>query len=73
MIKTFGCVLVKVPEYFQALMVNKWVHKRHGGTGLGLAITKRLVELLKGTITVDSRVDQGSTFSFEVPVILEAN
>ena len=41
--------------------------RTHEGTGLGLALTKRMVEVLGGTIRVDSTKGEGSTFAVELP------
>lgn len=44
--------------------------RRHGGTGLGLALSRKLAELMGGSITVESQVNKGSTFHLLLPCTL---
>jgi signal transduction histidine kinase len=81
--KNEGVIVIKVsdtgigikPEdrerIFEAFEQVESTHRRRfEGTGLGLALTRRLVELLGGTIGVESQGDQkGSTFTVTIPFV----
>ncbi|MBI5598122.1 MAG: response regulator [Deltaproteobacteria bacterium] len=43
------------------------ITREHGGTGLGLALTKKLIELHRGHIWVDSKTGKGTTFTVKIP------
>jgi len=44
--------------------------QKYGGTGLGLAITKRICEMMGGDIFVESKPDEGTTFSVHLPAVM---
>ncbi len=59
----------KLFSKFQRLDMKK--NRNIEGTGLGLAITTSLVQMMKGTISVESTYGQGSTFTVRLPQRVE--
>lgn len=57
----------KIFEPFMQVKKNK---SKRMGYGLGLAITRRLVELMDGSVTVESEVGKGSVFTVNFPQIM---
>lgn len=63
-----GIPLDKQQSIFDAFTQIDGSYKRSAsGTGLGLTISKRLVELMGGTISVESTIGQGSNFVIDIP------
>ena len=71
-IDTGGGIPAEAQEYiFESFrQVEGSATRQHGGVGLGLSIIKQLVELMKGSIAVESETGKGSTFIVTFPIKL---
>jgi signal transduction histidine kinase/DNA-binding response OmpR family regulator len=64
---------IGIPKTLQSKIFTRFYQvdasqtRAFGGTGIGLALTKELVDLLQGTISVNSEVGKGSTFTVALP------
>ncbi|MEO1895314.1 MAG: ATP-binding protein, partial [Methylococcales bacterium] len=62
-----GMTQSQIKSLFQSFVqVDYSSSRKFGGTGLGLAICKKLTKLMNGEIWVESKPNQGSTFSFNL-------
>jgi PAS domain S-box-containing protein len=66
-----------IPEEFRSRLFDRFTQfdssstRRSGGSGLGLSIVKGLVEGMDGSITLDTQVDQGTTFHVYLPRVAD--
>ncbi|WP_226582662.1 response regulator [Microseira wollei] len=58
----------EINKIFQPFVQSKAGIDAAEGTGLGLTISQRYIELLGGNLTVNSQVNVGTTFKFQIPV-----
>ncbi|MBW4464932.1 MAG: response regulator [Pegethrix bostrychoides GSE-TBD4-15B] len=63
-----GIAPEELDKLFEAFQQTETGRQAQEGTGLGLRISRRFVELMGGEISVASQVNQGSCFSFQIPV-----
>lgn len=66
---------IGVPEDMQEKIfepfkqVDSMIVRQHGGTGLGLSISQKLTRMMGGDMSLESKVDEGSVFTFTLPYV----
>jgi signal transduction histidine kinase/DNA-binding response OmpR family regulator len=63
----------ELPRLFDPFYQSSKTKKAHQGAGLGLAISQRFVQLMGGTLQVQSQPHQGATFSFQIRAVPSAS
>lgn len=65
---------IGMDETFTSMLFTKFsqedtsIARKYGGTGLGMSISKKLLEMMEGSISVSSKKGQGTCISFRVPL-----
>ncbi|MFK7978465.1 MAG: ATP-binding protein [Saprospiraceae bacterium] len=64
-----GIAAINLPQVFNRFFqIDTSSTRKHEGTGIGLSLVKELVDLMKGKISVASKVQEGSIFTVELPI-----
>lgn len=71
-VKDTGCGIskenqAKIGQLF--VQIEDYLTRSHDGLGIGLAIAKSFIESLKGQLFIESKLNEGSYFSFEIPFL----
>jgi signal transduction histidine kinase/DNA-binding response OmpR family regulator len=67
-----GMSTTQIAQLFQPFVqADASTTRKYGGLGLGLAISKRLIDIMDGTITVESKPSVGSVFTVILPFFLQ--
>ncbi|MEM9548478.1 MAG: ATP-binding protein [Bacteroidota bacterium] len=66
-----GIAQEEIQHIFDRFFQSKSENKSNAGTGIGLSLVKEFVDLMKGTIDVESELDTGTTFTIELPITKE--